>query len=113
MSRRQPLIRRYGCMAVGQRVRFSRNCVLPPCTDPKEFMEAFYRWEVELVSLESEGAVTSIRRGECSAFVTMRMDDGREVCRTLDAWGMEPGGYDRLHVLREPPSQRELLRGAA
>lgn len=110
-SRRQ--LERFGRMAVGQRVRFERNCVLPPTTDPKEFMRAFFDWQVELVQLVAQGHIVRMEKGSFDAFVTMRFDDGREVTRTLDSYGMEPGGWDRLHVLQEAPEQRSLLRKGA
>jgi hypothetical protein len=112
MGRRKQLDR-FGRMAVGQRIRFERNCVLPPTTDPKAYMQAFFDWQVELVQLVDQGLIVGIEKGYFDAFVTMRLDDGREVTRTLDSYGMEPGGWDRLHVLQEAPSQRSLIRETA
>jgi hypothetical protein len=112
MTRRRQL-QRFGRMAVGQRIRFERNCVLPPTTDPKGYMRAFFDWEAELVQLVAKGRIVRIEQGYFDAFVTMRFDDGREVTRTLDADGMEPGGWDRLRVVQEAPEQRSLISEAA
>lgn len=112
-TRRRPRqIQSFGRIAVGQRIRFERNCVLPPTTDPKAYMQAFFEWEVELVQIVAHGQIVRLGKGYFDAFVTMRFDDGREVTRTLDAHGMEPGGPDRLHVLQETPEQRSLIREA-
>lgn len=103
---------RFGRMAVGQRIRFTRP-VMPPTTDCKDFLDAFYDWRAEYVQIEAEGYIVGLAKGYFDAFVTMRFDDGREVTRTLDSDGFEPGGSDQLHVLQEAPQQRSLIRETA
>jgi hypothetical protein len=91
-------------MADGQRVRHVR-LIMPPT-----LLHSAWNNHDEPVSIEQWGEIVDIRESESGALVTIRIDGGNDRTVCLNSYGQECGGFGMVHVEREAPEQRSLLR---
>jgi hypothetical protein len=99
---------RYGRMAVGQRVTYHR-AIMSPLTHPNDWRGR----DMEFVFVDMAGDIVRLQECDSGALVTIRADNGSEICKAFAWEGREWGGLGSLDVVREAPEQRSLIRETA